>query len=531
MLLQSTILVGLFALAVTSIQLDINNRDSIHQAAAQVAQGVQDLYQPAHGIIGKWPYPPYYWWESGAAWGGMIEYWHYTGDSKFNAVVHEALTYQLSLSPTGDFNIPGEGFDTGNDDQAFWVIAAMSAAEYGFPQPPPPSPTWLQVAVNAFEVFTQRWAKDSSTCGGGLRWQFLETKDGWNYKNSISNSLFFQISARLARYTGNQTYVDWSHRIWDWTASIGLIDDIYNVFDGSDVLLNCSQLDHHQWSYNVGAFLYGSAALANYTVDKIWEQRTAGLLTATSTFLSPFVNATDVLFEAYCELAGTCNVDQLSMKAYLIRWMVGTSLLAPSTAPRVREILRASAPGAAAACNPACGSKWFVNGSDGTSGLGQQLAVMELFYALLADETTPPPTTSPQVSIQSQPSNIAEILATATSRSRIPTPSASARPLFDGSKSPVASTRASNVLRLCYRNGQPTGEYPAGCLFPSAMSRFPGGGSACISQSAGIATSVDPKMTAKMKSAVSSGEKYAIGWLNLVFVLVFFFLAIWGLID
>ncbi|RDI76594.1 GTP-binding protein 1 [Venturia inaequalis] len=447
MLLHATILASLWPLTVSSIQLDINNRDSIRQAAAQVAQGLQHLYRPAQGIIGKWP-DPYYWWESGAAWGGMIEYWHYTGDAEFNNVTHEALAYQLSLSPTGDFNIPGEGFDTGNDDQAFWIIAAMSAAEYGFPEPPSPSPTWLQVAVNAFQVFTQRWAKDSSTCGGGLRWQFQETNAGWNYKNAISNSLFFQISARLARYTGNQTYVDWSHRIWDWTASTGLIDNIYNVFDGSDVLLNCSQLDHHQWSYNVGAFLYGSAALANYTVDKIWEQRTAGLLNATSTFLTPFENATDVLFEAYCERAGFCNVDQLSMKAYLIRWMAGTSLLTPFTSPRVREILRASAPGAAAACNPACGSKWYVNGSDGTSGLGQQLAVMELFYALLADETTPPPKT--QVSNQSQPNNIPDILATASSSLSIPTPSASGRPPFDGPKNPAASISASGALPPCY---------------------------------------------------------------------------------
>lgn len=198
--------------------------------------------------------------------------------------------------------------------------------------------------------------------------------------------------------------------------------------------------------------MYGSAALANYTVDKIWEQRTAGLLAATSTFLSPFTNATGVLFEAYCELEGTCNVDQLSMKAYLIRWMAGTSLLAPFTAPRVQEILRASAPGAAAACTAGgCGSKWFVNGSDGTSGLGQQLSALELFYALLADQASPP---GSQASIQPQPHNITDILATATATASIPTPSASARPLFDGPKggssarSSTSSIFALGILQL-----------------------------------------------------------------------------------
>jgi mannan endo-1,6-alpha-mannosidase len=413
--------------------------ESILAASALVARSVQDLYQPnaTNGVLGKWPYPPYFWWESGAAWGAMIEYWHYTGDTTYNSAIYQGLTYQLSLSPSGDFNIQSESFDTGSDDQAFWIIAALSANEYGFPEPTPPLPSWLGVAINAWEVFVQRWAIDSTTCGGGLRWQFQENLAGWTYKNAISNGLFFQISARLARFTGNQTYVDWSHRIWNWTASVGMIDNIYNVFDGSDVLLNCTALDHHQWTYNVGVYLYGAAVLANYTNSStIWVERTAGLLEATDTFVSPFKNATDVLFEAYCELAEDCNIDQLSMKAYLIRWMAGTSLLAPFTAPRIGAILRASALGAAAACSGGssgrdCGSKWYINGSDGTTGLGQQLAVLELTYALLVNQTMPPKT-GPQVSISTEPANITDILRTATAT--IPTPSQTARPLFDGPK-------------------------------------------------------------------------------------------------
>jgi mannan endo-1,6-alpha-mannosidase len=368
----------------------------------------------------------------------MLEYWHYTGDTSYNNASYQALTHQLSLSPNNDFNIPGEAFDTGNDDQAFWVIVAMSAAEYGFTEPAAPLPSWLQVVVNAWETFVLRWAIDSSTCGGGLRWQFQESMAGWNYKNAVSNSLFFQISARLARYTGNQTYIDWSNRIWNWTASIGMIDNICNVYDGSDVLLNCSKLDHHQWTYNVGAFLYGAAVLANYTNSStIWVQRTAGLLEATGTFVSPYKNSTDILFEAYCELADDCNIDQLSMKAYLVRWMAGTSQLAPFTSPRVSTIIRASALGAAAACTGGasghdCGSKWYTNGSDRTTGgLGENLAVLEVMYALLADEATPPKTL-PQVTIGLQPANISDILRTATAG--IPSPSGTARPLFDGPK-------------------------------------------------------------------------------------------------
>ena len=44
---------------------------------------------------------PYYWWEAGAVWGAMIDYWHYTNDSTYNAVVTQALLSQAV--PTRDF--------------------------------------------------------------------------------------------------------------------------------------------------------------------------------------------------------------------------------------------------------------------------------------------------------------------------------------------------------------------------------------------------------------------------------------------
>ena len=69
------------------------------------------FYQPQQqgGTIGKFPYPPYYWWQSGAAFGALVNYWHYTGDDTYNKVTLEALTSQLS--DTNDFMPPNERFD------------------------------------------------------------------------------------------------------------------------------------------------------------------------------------------------------------------------------------------------------------------------------------------------------------------------------------------------------------------------------------------------------------------------------------
>ena len=38
---------------------------------------------------------PYYWWEAGAMFGTMIEYWYYTGDDTYNDVVIQGLLAQI----------------------------------------------------------------------------------------------------------------------------------------------------------------------------------------------------------------------------------------------------------------------------------------------------------------------------------------------------------------------------------------------------------------------------------------------------
>jgi mannan endo-1,6-alpha-mannosidase len=420
----AAIILSLLAVRAYSIVLDVNNISSIREAAALAAHGLQSLYNgnQTGGTLGKWPYPPYYWWESGGGWGGMMGYWHYTGDTSYNNVTYDALTSQLG--PAYDFNMPSEAFDEGNDDQGFWVIAAMDAVEYGFPDPFPPAPDWLQVCINAFNDYVSRW--DTTTCNGGLKWQFHPANAGYEYKNAIANGIFFQLSARLARYTGNQTYVDWAYKAYDWSSAIGLVDARnYNVYDGTDDTINCTQVDHDQWSYNVGVFLYGAAVMQNYTNGtQLWVDRVAGFLDAITTFVSPYPNSTYIMFEAMCEQRSACNVDQASFKAYLARWLAATSLLAPFTAGRVGTILQTSAMGAAAACTAGpygntCGAKWYINASDGTSGLGQQLAAMEVMYALLVNETTPP-AYLPNVVIRNEPANVTSVAPALPSDTRRP---------------------------------------------------------------------------------------------------------------
>jgi mannan endo-1,6-alpha-mannosidase len=217
---------------------------SIKQAASTVAYGMMKYYKGNESgqIPGILP-QPYYWWEAGGMFGGLIDYWRYTGDTTYNQIVHEAMLWQASYSR--DFMPPNQTDTEGNDDQAFWGITALMAAETGFPDPPPQEPQWLALAQAVFNLQASRW--DYGTCGGGLRWQIQLYAKGYNYKNSISQGCFFDIAARLGAFTKNQTYYDWANRMYDWSEQVGLISNTFQVFDGTDVLIKCSALDHTMW--------------------------------------------------------------------------------------------------------------------------------------------------------------------------------------------------------------------------------------------------------------------------------------------
>lgn len=190
----------------------------------------------------------------------LIDYWRYTEDNSYNSIVSEALLFQAG--PDADYMPANQTKDEGNDDQGFWGMAAMLAAESNFQNPPADQPQWLALAQAVFNEMASRW--DTSTCGGGLRWQIFTFNNGFTYKNSIANGCFFNIGARLARYTGNQTYADWAETIWQWEQSVGLIDSGYNIYDGSSDTDNCASVDRLQWSYNAGIYLHGAANMFNY---------------------------------------------------------------------------------------------------------------------------------------------------------------------------------------------------------------------------------------------------------------------------
>ncbi|CAG8961920.1 hypothetical protein HYFRA_00014078 [Hymenoscyphus fraxineus] len=370
-------------LANAAITLDLQDDNSIKRAASTAAYDMMVYYtgNRTGDTPGNLP-DPYYWWECGAMFGSLINYWYYTGDTSYNEPVTQGLLHQAGEE--FDFMPVNQSKTLGNDDQAFWGMAAMTAAETGFPDPPSGQPGWLAMAKTVYNTQTPRW---DPSCGGGLRWQIFPFNNGYNYKNSISNGCYFNLAARLALYSGNQSYADEAIRTWDWMWNVNLIKhDTYHIVDGAHNTDNCTQMDTNTWTYNSGVFLLGAAAMYNFTNGaEPWKTRVDKLIEAGQKFFME-----GVLYEP-CEPTKKCNVDQRSFKAYYVRWLAATAKLVPYTHDNIMMEFQTSAMAAVQTCTAgntgtACGLKWTDRVNDGSLGVGEQMAVMEIIQSNLVDK-------------------------------------------------------------------------------------------------------------------------------------------------
>ncbi|CCC71600.1 hypothetical protein NCAS_0H02900 [Naumovozyma castellii] len=378
---------------VSALTLDLNDTESLQNATSLVAYGLMDYYTGnQYGkTVGMFS-DPYYWWQAGGAWGSMLDYWYYMNNDTYNDDIMAALLHQ-----TGDDNdyVPlNQSTTEGNDDQAFWGIAVMTAAERNFTNPPEDQPQWLYLAQAVFNTMAMRW--DSDTCGGGLRWQIFIWNSGYDYKNTVSNGALFHIASRLARYTGNQSYVDWAEKVYDWMYDVHLISNgsYMYVYDGVNIGDNCTTVTPYQWTYNQGLLLSGCAYLYNFTGEELWHNRTKNLLTAAGVFFN-----NSILYEAACQGHNTCNTDQRSFKAYFSRFLGTTAQLVPETRNQIMHWINTSAVAAAQSCSGGtdghtCGINWFADGWDGMYGLGEQMAALEIMVNTKALSKAAPYTSS-----------------------------------------------------------------------------------------------------------------------------------------
>lgn len=384
-------LVTLFSV-VQCLDIDFTDKQSINDGLKLLAKGLMDYYNGNE--TGETPgmfVAPYYWWEAGAAWNSMLDYWFYTGDDTYNSIVKSSLLFQTGEN--WNYMPSNQTTTEGNDDQAFWGITVMAAAEKNFENPSDDEPQWLYLAQAVFNTMAARW--DTEHCNGGLRWQIFKWNNGYNYKNTVSNGCLFQLAARLARYTKNETYVDWAEKTWDWLVAQNFIkqnSDGWPVYDGGTIEESCSDVVNLEWSYNSGLMMSGSAYLYNYTGDQKWLERAENIWKRAKVF---FNYDTKIMYEAACQPTTICNNDQRCFKGIFSRFLGLTCLMAPTLNDEIQEYLEATTVGVLKSCSGGsdghtCGLNWFKDTWDGLYGLGEQMSALEALQNRLVWTKSPP---------------------------------------------------------------------------------------------------------------------------------------------
>lgn len=392
------------ASAVLALDLDISNPQSVEHAASTIGANLM-AYGP---VAGRFPQlQPWYWWIGGAAWDTFLSYTAFTNDTQFLTPTIQQLN--ANVGPANDFVVLANANSEATDDQMFWTFAALDALELrveptgmACPATDPGCHPFLDLARNSYNDYVARWDAAAGTCGGGLPWGFQDiasNRGQLNYKNAITNGGFFQIAARLARYTGEPAYAQRATQVWDWMAATGLITADGSVLDGADKTTDCKSLTPLEWSYNTGVLVYGAAAMADYThgQNATWTERVAMLTDAAiAKFTGPVPEAPGVLFERQndCELQGKCNTDQKTFKGYLARWLGRAASLCPKVQERIRNVLEASATGLAKTCTggaaeTSCGTQWWTGAFNGQVEPSQDLAAFDVVVALLGIEHPP----------------------------------------------------------------------------------------------------------------------------------------------
>ncbi|KAF4764999.1 hypothetical protein HAV15_003922 [Penicillium sp. str.  len=348
------------------------------------------------------------WWTGAALFLACLNYWHATNDTTYNEEVSIGMQHQGSS--TGDFmpswatgivSAPlrdlkwhhADLFYRGNDDQMFWGLAAITAAEYNFPNRPT-GDTWLTLAEGVFNDQKDPDGKgwDTTVCGGGLRWQKELWQSGYTMKNAVSNGGFFMLAARLAWFKQEKGYSTWAEKVWDWSTHVNLVNDTTwavadSVRQGTGGPDGCSLPDNTQWTYNYGTYASGAAYMYAYTNDSKWLNITTSLVDAIfTTFALPKHGG--VITDWNCEASSRCYLDANGplFKGLTVSWLADIALIIPELKDTILPKLQISAEGAAKSCTGnnenLCGNHWY-GGYDGQNSMENAISGSQIMSAVM----------------------------------------------------------------------------------------------------------------------------------------------------
>ena len=285
---------------------------SLRQCAAAGLRALHAWYDPGTGL---WRGAS--WWNCANALYTTIQYTQRTGDHWYAGVV--GTTFGAARRTNANF------INDFYDDNGWWALAWIAAFDLTRDQ------QYLEAARVIFDQMTTGW---DDTCRGGLWWSAAK-----NYKNAIPNELFLLVAARLHQRTdGDDKYLDWALREWEWFKSSGLIGPEGLVNDG--LTPDCANNQGTTWTYNQGVILAGLAALDEITGDHGYLEPGNAIAAAALRHLTS-ARAPGILAEPSEQSAQGCDDDQTLFKGIFVRSLYDFYLRSPQ--PEYRAFILANA--------------------------------------------------------------------------------------------------------------------------------------------------------------------------------------------
>ncbi|KAJ3254291.1 hypothetical protein HK103_007261 [Boothiomyces macroporosus] len=186
-------------------------------------------------------------WPRANVYQAMFDHYELTGlrDSTLNQY----------LSKLSKFDYKGDS-NQYLDDRAWLALAALKAHDLQ------PNQEYIDHAAHEHQLMQQSW---SSKCGGGVLW----TING-DYKNTIANGLYFELSSKLFLKTKNQFYLNEAQKTIDWIMNVAKLYDGKVFLDGIKNIDSTCSLNGGIYSYQHGVIISGMVNMYKATSDQNW---------------------------------------------------------------------------------------------------------------------------------------------------------------------------------------------------------------------------------------------------------------------
>lgn len=125
-------------------------------------------------------------------------------------------------------------------------------------------PEHLEKARGAFEIVTRGWNTDPDLpCPGGMDW--IDRPDNADRGANITG-LAAQLAAHLYEQTGEEHYLEWSTRLYDWN------NDCLRTSPGlyANSIDDAGQVNPTLWTYNSGSMIATATILYRATGDRAY---------------------------------------------------------------------------------------------------------------------------------------------------------------------------------------------------------------------------------------------------------------------